>query len=83
MEYIAGRGRDASHASLVLSQYFHVNMSATGRPLSLVDAVEFVEAEGTAGEFLLVGHPDGGLISVSRERLAFQVGFPPIDWWGP
>jgi hypothetical protein len=63
--------------------YFHINMSAVADPLPLVEAVGFVEAEGGYEEFLLAGHPDGGLISVSRERLPFQDGLQPITWWGP
>ena len=31
---------------------------------------------------VLAGHPDGGLISVSRDRMSFHSG-DPITWWGP
>lgn len=82
--FIAGRGINSSHAATVLRFYFHVNSTAAERrPLTLVEAVEHVEMAGEAAEFVLAGHPDGGLISVSRERMAFQEGLAPIDWWGP
>lgn len=81
VEFIARRG-PPSHAGLVLRHYFHVNATATGRPLTLVEAVEYVEAQGAADEYVLAGHPDGGLISVSRDRMSFQSG-DPISWWGP
>lgn len=83
VEYFAGRGADATHASLVLAHYFHINSAMRPRPLSLEEAVVFVEEEGTENEFLLAGHPDGGLVSVSRTRLPFQAGLEPITWWGP
>lgn len=81
VDFIGKRG-PPSHAGLVLRYYFHVNTTATGRPLTLVEAVEYVEDQGTPGEYLIAGHPDGGLISVSRDRLPFQSG-DPITWWGP
>lgn len=82
--FFAGRGQGPQHAITVLQHYFHVNSSAQGRrPLPLAEAVEHVELDGLDAEFLLVGHPDGGLISVSRDRLPFQDGLEPITWWGP
>ena len=81
--HFADRGSDPAHAGTVLRHYFHVNSSVVGRPLSLVEAVEHVEAVGRADEFVLAGHPDGGLISVSRHALAFQHGVSPVEWWGP
>jgi hypothetical protein len=81
VEFIARRG-PPSHAGLVLRYYFHVNATATARPLTLVEAVEHVEAQGAADEYVIAGHPDGGLISVSRDRMSFQSG-DPITWWGP
>lgn len=82
VEFIASRGIHPSHAATVLRFFFHINSSADDRVLPLVDAVAHVELRGEPGEFLLAGHPDGGLISVSRERLPFQQG-DPITWWGP
>lgn len=82
VEFIAGRGPGPSHASTVLRFYFHINSTADERILPLVEAVAHVEGRGAGGEFLLAGHPDGGLISVSRQRLPFQQG-DPITWWGP
>ncbi|MCW5953596.1 MAG: hypothetical protein KIT69_15180 [Propionibacteriaceae bacterium] len=82
VEFIAGRGMGPSHAGTVLRFYFHINSSADERILPLVEAVAHVEGRGTGDEFLLAGHPDGGLISVSRQRLPFQQG-SPIIWWGP
>jgi hypothetical protein len=81
--YFGRRGRDPTHAGTVLRHYFHVNSTATGRPLSLVEAVEQVEAAGAEDEFVLAGYPEGGLISVSRRLLGFQRGLAAIDWWGP
>ena len=84
--FIAGRGRGPSHAGVVLRYYFHVNSTAaptTGRAFTLVEAVGHVENGGAPGEFLLAGHPEGGLISVSRAALPFQAGLTAIDWWGP
>lgn len=84
--FIAGRGRGPSHAGIVLRYYFHVNSTAaptTGRPFTLVEAVGHVENSGAPGEFVLAGHPEGGLVSVSREVLPFQSGLGAIDWWGP
>ncbi len=78
------RKNDPRQAALVLRHYFHINTSAPeGRPLSLVEAVAHVESRALPGEFLLAGHPDGGLVSVSREPLPFQSGVSPITWWGP
>lgn len=82
VEFIASRGKSPTHAATVLRFFFHINSTATDRILPLVEAVEHVEGRGAGGEFLLAGHPDGGLISVSRERLPFQQG-DPITWWGP
>jgi hypothetical protein len=83
VEFFGGKGRGPEHAIIVLQHYFHMNSSAVGRPLALVEAVEHVEGSGEPGEFLLAGHPEGGLISVSRERLPLQQGLQPITWWGP
>ena len=80
--FIAGHGNGPRHAVTVLQFYFHVNSSAVGRPMPLTDAVEFVEGEGSEIEFLLAGHPDGGLVSVSRLQQPFQQGLEPITWWG-
>jgi hypothetical protein len=71
-----------SEVGVVLRFYFHVSSSSDEPILPLVEAVTHVEGRGTASEFLLAGHPDGGLISVSRERQPFQQG-DPITWWGP
>lgn len=80
--FFAGRGDGPKHAVTVLQFYFHVNSTAVGRPMPVMDAVEFVEAFGAETEFLLAGHPDGGLVSVSRVRQPFQDGLAPITWWG-
>jgi hypothetical protein len=74
---------DFRYGAIVLRHYFHINGIATDRPLPLVEAVEYVEAEGGDREFLLAGHPDGGLVSVSRNRQPFHEGLEPITWWGP
>jgi hypothetical protein len=81
--FIAGRGHGPAHVGNVLRYFFHVASSTDEPILPLVEAVAHVEARGTEGEFLLAGHPDGGLVSVSRGRLAFQDGLEPITWWGP
>ena len=82
VEFYGGRGNGPDHAITVLKHYFHINPTTVGRPLALDEAVEFVEGEGAADEFLLAGHPDGGLISVSLQPLPFQQGMKPITWWG-
>ncbi len=82
--FFASRGEGPAHAITVLQHYFHLYSTVQGRrPLSLAEAVEHVELDGSSAEFLLAGHPDGGLISVSRDRLPFQQGLEPITWWGP
>lgn len=70
-------------AGTVLLDYFHINAPASDQPVSLSGAVEHVEAYGGPSEFLLVGYPDGGLISVSRRMLPFQEAVPQANWWGP
>ena len=82
VEFIARR-HPPSDVAVVLRFFFHVGSSSDEPILSLVDAVAHVERVGTANEFLLVGHPDGGLISVSRERQPFQQALDPITWRGP
>jgi hypothetical protein len=82
VEFYGGRGNSPAHAIRVLKHYFHINPTTVGRPLAVQEAVQFVEGEGAPNEFLLAGHPDGGLISVSAELLPFQEGLKPITWWG-
>lgn len=82
VEFIARRHPPADIA-VVLRFFFHIGSSSDEPVLPLVEAVGHVERRGAAGEFLLAGHPDGGLISVSRERVPFQQGLEPITWWGP
>jgi hypothetical protein len=82
VEFIARR-RPPSEVGVVLRFFFHVGSSSAEPILPLVEAVAHVERVGAASEFLLAGHPDGGLISVSRESLSFQQGLEPITWWGP
>jgi len=81
VEFIANR-HAPSNIGVVLRFFFHIASSSDQPILPLVEAVAHVENRGLAGEFLLAGHPDGGLVSVSRERLPFQSG-EPITWWGP
>lgn len=81
VEFMARR-HAPSDVGVVLRFFFHVGSSVDVEILPLVEAVAHVEGRGTGGEFLLTGHPDGGLISVSRERQPFQQG-EPITWWGP
>lgn len=82
VEFIARR-HPPSDVAVVLRFFFHVGSSSDEPILPLVEAVAHVEGTGTEGEFLIVGHPDGGLISVSRERQPFQQALDPITWWGP
>jgi hypothetical protein len=82
VEFIAGR-HAPSDIGVVLRFFFHIGSSSDQPVLPLIEAVAHVENRGLAGEFLLAGHPDGGLVSVSRERLPFQQGLDPITWWGP
>jgi hypothetical protein len=81
VEFIARR-HPPSGIAVVLRYYFHVGSTSAAPVLPLIEAVDHVERNGVGGEVLLAGHPDGGLISVSRERLPFQQG-DPITWWGP
>jgi hypothetical protein len=84
VEHFARRKGDPREAAQVLRYYFHVNSSAPeGRPMSLVDAVAYVESNGAPDEALLAGHLEGGLVSVSRALQPFQDGLKPIAWWGP
>ena len=83
IEAYSRRGSKPEDAGTVLHNYFHINAPASDRPVSLSGAVEHVEAFGAPVEFLLVGYPDGGLISVSRQLLAFQHGLAEAEWWGP
>lgn len=77
------RSQRADQAGLVLSVYFHLNAPPTTRAVSLPAAVEHVEAFAGPDEILLVGHPDGGLVSVSRTFLPFQEGADEARGWGP
>lgn len=81
VEFIAQR-HPPSEIGVVLRFFFHIGSSSDDLILPLIEAVAHVEGRGASGEFLLAGHPDGGLISVSRERQPFQHG-DPITWWGP
>ena len=81
VEFMAGR-HAPSDIGAVFRFFFHINSSSDQPILPLIEAVAHVESRGLSGEFLLAGHPDGGLVSVSRERLPFQSG-DPITWWGP
>jgi hypothetical protein len=81
VEFLARR-HAPSEVAVVLRFFFHIGSTAEVEILPLVEAVAHVEGKGTGSEFLLAGHPDGGLISVSRERQPFQQG-DPISWWGP
>ena len=77
------RGHRPDQAGTVLFNYFHINAPSSDRAVSLSGAVEHVEAYGGPTEFLLVGYPDGGMISVSRQMLPFQIGLTEAEWWGP
>lgn len=70
-------------AGTVLRNYFHLNRPPSEVSVSLSRAVEHVEAFGAPEELLLVGYPDGGLISVSRSPLPFQADAKEATWWGP
>ena len=74
---------DPLRAAAVLAGYFHVNAPPSNRAVSLAAAIEHVEAYGGPDEFLLAGHPEGGVISVSRGPLPFQDGLEQIDSWAP
>lgn len=70
-------------AGTVLTEYFHVNAPPSERAVSLLAAIEHVEAFGQPTEFLLAGHPEGGIVSVSRYPLPFQDGVPEAKSWAP
>jgi hypothetical protein len=48
---------------------------------TLNQAVAEVEAASALNEFLLVGYEDGGVISRSNSRLAFQAEARSANWW--
>lgn len=77
------RGFVPEQAGTVLSLYFHLNRPRSDTIVSLSGAVEHVEAFGADDEILIVGYHDGGVISVSRSRMAFQTGLDEAGWWGP
>jgi hypothetical protein len=84
VDAFARRKSDPREAAKALKFYFHANSTAPeGRPLSLVEAVEHVEARAADNECLLAGGLEGGLVSVSRVPLSFQDGLKPVTWWGP
>lgn len=76
------RRKPPMRISEVFRHYFHVNRTLSVDPAALTTAIQHVESAGAPDEFLLAGHPDGGLISVSRDKLPFQQGLDPITWWG-
>lgn len=83
IETCFARSQRVEEAGTVLRDYFHVNAPPSDVAVSLPGAVEHVEAFGAPAEFLIVGYPDGGLITVSRRMLPFQDGAGQADWWGP
>lgn len=76
------RRRPPIRIAEVFHHYFHINRTLSLDPAALTTAIQHVESAGAPDEFLLAGHPDGGLVSVSRDRLPFQQGLDPITWWG-
>ena len=88
IEAVFRQSSDTKAVGSVLAAYFHINAPPSNRPVSLAAAIEHVEAFGAADEFLLAGHPEGGLVSVSRRPLPFQDGlellrsWAPDTWWG-
>jgi hypothetical protein len=68
-------------AATVLLEYFHINAPPSERAVSMAAAVEHVEAYGGPTEFLIVGNPEGGLISVSRYALPFQADSREATRW--
>jgi hypothetical protein len=76
------RRKPPMRISEVFQLYFHINRTLALDPAALTSAIQHVESAGADDEYLLAGHPDGGLISVSRVRLPFQQGLDPITWWG-
>jgi hypothetical protein len=75
------RAANPELAGTVLLEYFHVNAPPSERAVSMAAAIEHVEAYGGPTEFLIVGYPDGGVISVSRYVLPFQEGSHEATWW--
>ena len=50
---------------------------------TLADAVASVETTGGTDDYLLIAFQDGGVISVSETRFAFQDDAKPATWWYP
>jgi hypothetical protein len=68
---------------LALPFYICATKSIEAKTLPLSDAVSRVEAYPACDEFLLIAYQDGGVISISGTKLAFQEQAEPADWWQP
>jgi hypothetical protein len=81
IEAMVQRTKNPQLAGAVLSEYFHVNAPLSDRAVSMAAAIEHVEAYGAPNEFLIVGHPNGGFVSVSRHALPFQEAAREATSW--
>jgi hypothetical protein len=81
IEAMLRRTENPQLAGSVLSEYFHVNAPPSDRAVSMAAAIEHVEAFGAPNEFLVVGHPNGGFVSVSRLMLPFQQAAREATSW--
>lgn len=68
---------------LALPYYFVASRSAESRAVVLSDAVNEVEISEGNPNFLIVAYQDGGVVSISKHQLPFQVGAETAEWWRP
>jgi hypothetical protein len=68
---------------LAPKRFIYVNDRPPPTGLTLREAVRLAERKGAGTEFVLAGYQDGGLISVSHDKQAFQTDAQPADWWRP
>jgi hypothetical protein len=61
--------------------YVYASFNAEIDPIPLGEALSRVEDVRTSNGFLLVGYNDGGLISISKEKLPFQDRAERAPWW--
>jgi len=66
---------------LMPKTFVYVGIREPQGNLTLHKAIQDAEYAGNDASFLLVGYQDGGLISVSNRKLAFQAEAQPADWW--
>ncbi len=64
------------------SHYLNVTRVRDSQMQNLKHDVAWVEARGGTDNFIVIGYHDGGIITISQEKLPFQQGAAGADWWG-